>query len=218
MSFGRLIAWVLVVILVLMPINWLRLGVAGELPKSSSISELLIGAVVCWLIAGGLGFFLVVSARGLKKLKARDGGGSQSIGEVTQMRGATHGRVQRDPTRHWPSLGEFDFEVVGESNYQKAIARIAGRSDENGVEHECVAELVPEHDNPYDPKAVAVRIDGQTVGYLSREDARSFRRRLGAKGLSGETTTCDALVRGGGQRKDGTKLFYGVWLDLKPFE
>lgn len=121
-------------------------------------------------------------------------------------------------TFHWPKLGDFDFEVVGESNYQSAIASLAGSHGERSASTECIAHLVLENSNRYDSSAVAVQILGRTVGYLSREDARSFRRRLGQKGLSGQTTTCDACIVGGGTRRSGEKLYYGVKLDLKPFE
>ena len=124
----------------------------------------------------------------------------------------------RASTFHWPSIGNFDFEVVGESHYQRTIANLAGAHGEDGASTACTAELVPEDDNSHDPKAVAVRIQGQTIGYLARDDARSFRRRLGQKGLTGSITTCDVLILGGGTRKNGERLFYGVQLDLKPFE
>ena len=119
---------------------------------------------------------------------------------------------------HWPPLGDFEFEVVGESNYQAAIAAVAGDHGGEQADQECVAALVPEDDNRFDSKAVAVLINGRTVGYLSRNDARSFRRRLGQKGLGGAITTCAACVVGGGTRRNGEKLSYGVRLDIKPFE
>jgi hypothetical protein len=118
----------------------------------------------------------------------------------------------------WPALGEFDFEVVGESHYQQALRRLAQPHDEHGADKQCVAELIPERDNPHDPQAVRVAIDGNTVGYLSRDDARSFRRRLSSRKRGGQVTACDAVIRGGGVRDDGERLFYGVWLDIKPFD
>jgi hypothetical protein len=62
--------------------------------------------------------------------------------------------------------------AVGESHYQVALQRIAksGRV--------CWATLVPEPDNPFDALAVMVRIDGETVGYLERRDARRYQKRL----------------------------------------
>jgi len=119
---------------------------------------------------------------------------------------------------HWPGTGDFEFEVVGESFYQAELARLAGEHGEQSAEVSCMATLLLEDDNKHDPKAVAVLVDGRKVAHLSRDDARSFRRRLGAKKLSGATTTCDALIVGGGTRRNGEKLMYGVKLDIKPFE
>lgn len=132
--------------------------------------------------------------------------------------GTSAGQAASEPPFHWPTLGEYDFEVVGESNYQRALQRLAGNHGTESADVEVVAELHPEDNNRHDPKAVAVRVGGQTVGYLSREDARSFRRRLGQKGLSSVTTTCGAQIVGGGTRRSGEKLSYGIRLDIKPFE
>lgn len=118
----------------------------------------------------------------------------------------------------WESLGEFDFEVVGESNYQNALKIAAGNHGSDPADVQCIAALVPEDDNEYDKSAVAVEVGGKTVGYLSRDDARSFRRRLGRKQLSGQVTYCDALIMGGGTSKAGKKYSYGIRLDIKPFE
>jgi hypothetical protein len=135
-----------------------------------------------------------------------------------QGRGLSSSAQDSTPALHWPALGDFEFEVVGESNYQAAIASLAGNHGTQSADLQCVAAIEPEDDNPHDPKAVLIRIQGKVVGYLSRQDARSFRRRLGQKGLSGRVTTCDALIVGGGTRRSGEKLHYGVKLDIKPFE
>ena len=121
-------------------------------------------------------------------------------------------------TFHWPSEDRFEFEVVGESFYQGELARIVGQHEEESVQVRCVATLVPEDDNKHDPKAVAVLVSGRKVAHLSREDARSFRRRLGQKRLSGAITTCDAIIVGGGMRRNGERLMYGIQLDIKPFQ
>jgi hypothetical protein len=107
---------------------------------------------------------------------------------------------------------------VGEAQYQEAIRRLAGDHGTSSADAEHEAEIVPEDDNRFDPKAVAVRIRGERVAYLSRSDARSFRRRLGQRQLSGQTTSCRACICGGGTRRNGEKLFYGVKLDIKPFQ
>lgn len=123
-----------------------------------------------------------------------------------------------DAAMHWPSLGNFEFEVVGESNYQNAIRSIAGDHGDNSPVGQYVAKLIPENNNKYDNLAVRVDLNDSTVGYLSKEDARSFRRRLNAKKLGEKVTTCDAEITGGYLMQDGKKAAYGVCLDLKPFE
>lgn len=61
--------------------------------------------------------------------------------------------------------------VVGESNYQAAIRKACCWEPGTDTHFECLAELVPEPTNRYDPNAVRVDIDGACVGYLSRADA-----------------------------------------------
>lgn len=118
----------------------------------------------------------------------------------------------------WPKLDEYEFEIVGESNYQDAIKRLAGDHGTKSSAGEFRALLIPE-DNPHDH--LAVRVDGEgvgTIGYMSRDDARSFRRRLAAKKLGDSVTVCSAVTAGGGSARNGNKFSYGVRLDLKLFE
>lgn len=119
---------------------------------------------------------------------------------------------------HWPSLENFDFEVVGESNYQPALRSAAGDHGDKSPSGQYIAKLIPENDNKFDKLAVRIDINNMTVGYMSKEDARSFRRRLSAKKLGSKITTCDAAIIGGYLMQDGKKASYGVCLDLKSFE
>lgn len=127
-------------------------------------------------------------------------------------------RSTQAPAHEWPRLGEFDFEVVGESFYQKAIKKIAGDHGDDPAQIETTALIVPDDQNPHDEKAVRIDIDGMTVGHMIRQDARSFRRRLASKKLGPAITSCHALIVGGYKMKDGTRASYGVQLDIKPFE
>lgn len=100
--------------------------------------------------------------------------------------------------------GEFDVEAVGESNYQDALRAIVGPGE---VRHKCTAHLIMEVNNPYDPKAVMVQVDHALVGYLSRDDARTYRKLAEPIGdFAGEV---DIVIVGGG---NGRSL--GVWLDM----
>lgn len=116
----------------------------------------------------------------------------------------------------WPPCGDFGVAVVGESNYQSALALVAGRGATGYDGVRCMAMLVPEASNPHDPQAVAIRVAGRTVGYLAADDAVRFRLRLGQFAMPNKPTECNALIRGGGKALDGSKRPYGIWLDIQP--
>jgi hypothetical protein len=78
------------------------------------------------------------------------------------------------------------------------------------------AVLLPEPDNPYDPNAITVLIDGAKVGYLCRDDAHAYRPGLLALGTRYQTLIAlFGVVVGGGMRQDGPGLL-GVWLSHDP--
>jgi hypothetical protein len=72
MSKGRMFSWAIVVMLALVPVNSLRLWLQGEPPSGATPLGSVIGGAVAWGIAGALGFFLVVSARGIRKRQASE--------------------------------------------------------------------------------------------------------------------------------------------------
>ncbi|WP_336159624.1 DUF4236 domain-containing protein [Amycolatopsis sp. VC5-11] len=106
--------------------------------------------------------------------------------------------------------------IVGEAHYQPALQRAArGIAAGDGFDQHLpvVALLVPEPQNPHDLHAV--RVDAihpggtETVGYLSRSDARSYQPALRALGKSGYAGTCPARITGGGNGRR-----YGMYLHL----
>ena len=113
-----------------------------------------------------------------------------------------------------PGPGEFRVEVVGESHYQQALEAICGGRCEEGHEYECTAVLVLENNNPYDNKAVRVDIEGYCTGYLSRENARAYRKELKKAGYPNLTASCDAMIVGGWDRGRDDQGHFGVRLDL----
>jgi DNA polymerase-3 subunit epsilon len=76
---------------------------------------------------------------------------------------------------------------------------------------------MPEPDNPVDPDAIAVLIDGQLVGYLSRENAAAYGPGLRQlmKHSSEGFVALQATIAGGGQREDGPGRL-GVFLRHNP--
>lgn len=130
-----------------------------------------------------------------------------------EIKAVNAGKIDDSKLSELEGFGDCEIDVVGESNYQNNLERIVGERNPKGVRHKTKAVVWLDDDNDYDKKAVCVDIDGKTVGYLSREDARSFRKYIKTKGISGDEWLVDALIRGGGNRA-GEWLSYGVKLDL----
>ena len=109
--------------------------------------------------------------------------------------------------------GHFAVDVVGESYYQDNIEAICGPRTETGERRTVTAILVPEPDNPKDPHAIRVDVDGRQVGYLSRDNAQRYRAELRRQGITPVALSCAAQIRGGWQRGN-RRGHYGVVLDL----
>ncbi|WP_417257351.1 hypothetical protein [Celeribacter sp.] len=121
---------------------------------------------------------------------------------------------KQDPPLYIDGNGKYEFDIVGESNYQKALHAIAGPRTEDGARHKCQAVIIPEPLNKHDKNAVAVFIDRKKVGYLSRADAKSWNADLKAKGKSRSPVIASAIIVGGWLRDSQDQGHYGVKLDI----
>lgn len=115
---------------------------------------------------------------------------------------------------HLPGPGTYEFDIVGESHYQQVLEAICGGRTEDSASHKTEAVLYLEDSNPHDNMAVRVDIGGETVGYLSRSDARSYRKQLKHLGHECLVCKCDAMVVGGWRRSRTDQGSFGVKLDL----
>ena len=102
----------------------------------------------------------------------------------------------------------FEQEVVGEAYHQAAFEKICGPRCEEGESLEVSVVLVPEPANQFDPNAVAVTVNGLTVGYLARSDASMYVQMFGKKRLP-----CTGMIVGGWEN-DKSKGHYGIRLDI----
>ncbi len=121
------------------------------------------------------------------------------------------------PEGSQPSIrgdGTFKLPIVGEASYQDNLSAICGPKTTEGENRVVEATLVYEDSNPYDAKAIRVDIAGRTVGYLSRENARTYRDAMTSAGAAGRQATCAARIRGG-WRRGRSEGHYGVWLDIR---
>ncbi len=125
--------------------------------------------------------------------------------------------------------GKFDFDIVGEKQYQDCLDLIAGPKEPDGVNHEGVAILSYENDNKFDANAVAVFMLSKNnqpypVGYLPKAEAAKFRSAFLQTGLGDDIKLCRALVVGGWSNREDKEWLgsdfvldegaYGVRLDL----
>jgi len=110
--------------------------------------------------------------------------------------------------------GHYDLEVVGESHYQRHLNVLSERYSKMGGDRELIAKLHYENTSPHDKKAIRAVINGGTVGYLSRKDARLFRKRIEKVGFEGLVISCNAEILGGKRVGLFKKTDFGVWLDL----
>src|SRR5438477_6989249 len=111
--------------------------------------------------------------------------------------------------------GDYPVACVGESHYQHALERnctAANTERENQVH----ALLCVEDTNPYDSEAVRVDVSGSTVGYLSRQDARTYRKLLSAAGCA-DSLLCRAAIRGRPEQGPNDHG-YGIWLDVPLYD
>jgi hypothetical protein len=142
---------------------------------------------------------------------------------VNAMTGASQTRKSTESTskaktnsKRIVDIDELDcdtYEIVGESHYQDVLDKIAGPKTAEGVNHKCEVLLICENGNKYDKNAVRVEIGGETVGYLCRDDAKSFREMLVENDVGRPRVRARATVNGGWRREDGEGA-YGVVLDL----
>lgn len=120
-----------------------------------------------------------------------------------------------------PSTKTVSHKVAGTSYRQEAILAMGAKNPdyalnkrqlveeypEGGAVYEYEfdplrAELIPEPDNPHDPKAIKVLVDGQHVGYIKAGSCAHIHR----------------LLRENRIQKIEPKIFGGKYKDLQPLD
>ena len=114
--------------------------------------------------------------------------------------------------------GTFAVDVVGVSRRQSVLAAIVDRQSRRGRTVTLDAVLILEDSNPHDANAVRIEIEGELIGYLSRDNARRYRADLAAAGQPRATVRCKARIVGGFETESGERAHFGVRLDLPPME
>lgn len=110
--------------------------------------------------------------------------------------------------------GRYCLEVAGEPHYQNYLKSLYRSYLKEGGKQELIAKLHYENNNPNDKNAIRVVVNGGTVGYLSREDAKLYRKRLGKAGKEGRIISCNAKIFDGKRVWLIKKTNFAVRLDL----
>jgi hypothetical protein len=132
---------------------------------------------------------------------------SSSVGGTTQQ---SHREAWNpEAVRLCPIVGGF-ISAVGESNYLDELNEILRSTPKHKGRYETIATLSPEPSNPHDPNAIRILIGDKPVGYLSRADAKRFRKSHSAAIASEQIIQCRARLTGGTDEKPNI----GVLLDF----
>jgi hypothetical protein len=113
--------------------------------------------------------------------------------------------------------GTYQYQVIGASRYQYALARIYGGQDVT-QEKDVQAVLVQEKGQKKHKDAVMVRvdIDGGVVGFLPGDVAAEYRRRLVDAGYPDATAACKARITAQRSTGSSAEFYFSVRLDLPP--
>ncbi len=110
--------------------------------------------------------------------------------------------------RTWDPPSTF---IVGESHYMEALLAIAGPPREEGYLLPVAVTVVREPQNPHDPNAFRIEVEGRKVGHLARHVAAQLAPPLDKAGCS-EFTVC-GVIRGGSFR--APNLGVHAWFDRR---
>lgn len=115
-------------------------------------------------------------------------------------------QVSSDVNPRMNTTHSYTYNIVGEESYQSNIAKIAGKKEIHSKFFEIPAKVISEPNNKFDPNAIKVEINGYTVGYLPKDEARK---------LSGKKIkkVVPAVINGGwhDEKSEGS---YGVKLAI----
>lgn len=138
------------------------------------------------------------------------GGPSPDSEPIVKSHGVITTSTGTRPVIFLPGTGRGYFlEVKGESQYQETLGQ---QWEKMRPERETSVRLTAEPTNPYDAHAVAVQTFwGDTVGYLSRDDAARYQQLLLQIEARGLIAACGARLVGGTARKQ----HIGIYLDVE---
>jgi|GEM_PF-2768286 len=103
--------------------------------------------------------------------------------------------------------GDVQVDVVGESDYQEVLERMAGRRSQRGAMKAVIALLSREPDHPHDKNAIRVDVDSETVGYIEKWNAREIQPLMQKLEKAGRPAWVRAWIVGGWEDDRGDDNF-----------
>ena len=104
-------------------------------------------------------------------------------------------------------IGDRQVDVVGEDGYQDVLERLAGGRSTTGVIKSIVARLSREPSHPHDKNAVRVDVDGETVGYIEKWNAKDIQPLLRKLEQAGRPAWVRGSIVGGWEDNYGDSTF-----------
>ncbi len=104
-------------------------------------------------------------------------------------------------------IGDQQVDVLEEAHYQAALERLAGGRSRSGAMKQVVALLTREPDHPHDENAVRVDVDGETVGYIEKWNAKSIQPLLQRLEQEGRPAWVRGTIVGGWDDDHGDDSF-----------
>ena len=122
---------------------------------------------------------------------------------------------EKDKNSAYISWGKkYDYEIVGESNYQANLLKIAGNKEEKAKKVDCIATIQREYGNIHDPFAVIFKIDSLTVGYLPKTENKKFIKQIKSLKLSEDVVLVVKAQIIGGWKDRFSEGSFGVRLSF----
>lgn len=106
---------------------------------------------------------------------------------------------------HYALNDRGSLEIVTENFYDAEILRVFGSLPYGMVEtYSGAASLIPEPDNPFDPRTISVRVGENQVGHLAKEDAARYWPAVTRVVASGLVPTAPIILKATLVDEDGT--------------
>ena len=127
--------------------------------------------------------------------------------EQEQIRAASYAADEAALLEAGFLFGDRQVDVVEEADYQDVLERMAGGRTRFGAMKPVIALLSREPDHAHDKNAVRVDVDGETVGYVEKWDAKAIQPLMLKLQKAGHPAWVRGTIVGGWEDDSGDEAF-----------